>query len=102
VAERFVVGVDREAKLLKLSLERYVAKFVESIRNSNLSEPLKTQVLAKIDTVTYRGLSVIRITVPAQRSVSLVGDTVFVRSQTSTVEAKGRALLAVTELFPRA
>jgi hypothetical protein len=99
VSERYVVGIDREATLLGIKLENYVAKIANGFRNSKLSEPLKTQLLAKIDVVTFHSLSVIRITVPAQKSVSFVDEIPYIRQQSSTVEAKGRALLAVNDLF---
>ncbi|WPB77635.1 DUF262 domain-containing protein [Archangium violaceum] len=99
VGDAFVVGIDREARNLGLSVEKYVEQIVSAIKNSNLSEPLKTQVLASVDTIDYRGLSVLRIQVPQQREVSFVGEEAFVRSNSSTELVAGPKLLAVSRLF---
>lgn len=96
---RYVVGIDREAELLSKSIEDYVEILINALRNSELTNPLKTQVLMKIDTILYKGHSVIRITVPSQSDVSFVGDVAFTRENSSTVEAKGRKLLAVSKQF---
>ncbi len=101
VNERYVVGIDREAKFLCKSLEDYVEILVSALRNSQLTEPLKTQVLMKIDTILYKGHSVIRITIPAQTEVSFVGETAFTRENSSTVEAKGPKLIAVSKRFQK-
>ena len=99
INQRYVVGIDREVSRLKTIHDKYLDQLIGAIRSSQLSEPLKTQVLTRIDTVEYRGFSIIRITVPSQSDVSLVGDSVFVRENSSTVEVKGRRLLAVQNLF---
>jgi hypothetical protein len=41
-----IVGVDREAHVLSLPLDRYMRILEDAITNSELGEPLKTQVLA--------------------------------------------------------
>ena len=96
---RYIVGIDREAKLQNKTLEEYVKILTNAINKSELTDPLKTQVLTKFDTISYKGHSVIRITVPAQTQVSFVGDKAFTREDSSTVEVKGPKLLAVSELF---
>lgn len=98
---RYVVGLDREAKFLGKPIEEHVQILINALRNSELTNPLKTQVLMKIDTILYKGLSVIRITVPAQNDVSFVGEKAFTREDSSTVEAKGPKLLAVSKRFQR-
>jgi len=98
---RYVVGIDREAKNQGKSLENYVKILVNELRNSELTDPLKTQVLMKIDTILYKGHSVIRIAVPAQTDVSFVGETAFTRENSSTVEANGRKLIAVSKRFQK-
>jgi hypothetical protein len=95
----YVVGIDREAKLLNLDLEQYVEKIVREIRASDLSEPLRSNVLSAIDTVEYHGKHIMRITIPAQREAAFVGDKAFVRENSSTVEVAGRRLAAVIGAF---
>ncbi|MDC0686150.1 DUF262 domain-containing protein [Mitsuaria sp. RG] len=101
VGSRYVVGLDREMAVMKIGAEQYLDKFLEYIRKSELCEPLRSQILSQTDFVEYRGLSVLRIRVPAQNSVSFVGDQAFVRENSSTVEAKGKKLIAVNEIFRR-
>lgn len=98
---RYIVGIDREAKNLDKKLEDYVEILINAIRKSNLTEPLKAQVLAKIDTICYKGHSVIRINIPSQQDVSFVGEKAFTRENSSTIEVKGRQLLAINQLFQK-
>ncbi|GAB4137337.1 MAG: hypothetical protein Fur0046_11370 [Cyanobacteria bacterium J069] len=84
IGKRFVVGVNREAKVLGLSVENYLSKWKDSIRNSELSKPLKDSVLSSIDFNGFYGLGVIVITIPPQRELSYFGDNVYWRSADST------------------
>lgn len=99
VGSRYIVGLEREMRILSVNEEQYLEKIIGFIRASELSEPLRSHVLAQSDYVNYQGMSVLRIRVPAQKSISFVGETVFVRENSSTVEATGRKLLAVNSLF---
>jgi hypothetical protein len=56
VGKRFVVGVVREAKVLGLSVEDYLAKWKNGIRDSGLSPALGTSVLSRIDYNAYYGV----------------------------------------------
>jgi uncharacterized protein with ParB-like and HNH nuclease domain len=98
---RYIVGIDREAELQKKTTEEYVRLLTNAILNSELTEPLKTQVLTKFDTISYKGYSIIRITIPAQADVSFVGKKAFTRKDSSTVDVEGRELLAVSKLFQK-
>ncbi|MEG4634685.1 DUF262 domain-containing protein [Microcoleus sp. AR_TQ3_B6] len=101
INERYVVGIDREARVSGKTLGDYVGILMNTIRKSNLTDTLKTQVLMKIDTIDFKGLSVIRIHVPSQKQVSFVGEKAFIREDSSTVEAKGRKLVAVSQFFQK-
>jgi uncharacterized protein with ParB-like and HNH nuclease domain len=96
---RYIVGIDREAKINSKTTEQYVRLVTDAIQNSALTEPLKTQVLTKIDTISYKGYSVIRITIPVQKDVSFIDEKAFARKDSSTVEVQGRGLLAIDKLF---
>ena len=98
---RYVVVIDREAKLQNKTLEHYVKVLINAIQNSALTEPLKTQVLTKFDTISYKGYSVIRITIPAQTAMSFVGKTAFTRKDSSTISIEGPELLAIFQLFQK-
>lgn len=101
INDRYVVGIDREARVLGKTLEDYVGILINAIRKSDLTEPLKTQVLMKIDTIDFKGFSVIRINVPSQKEVSFVGEKAFMREDSSTVEAKGQKIMAIFQLFQK-
>lgn len=94
-----IVGVDREASILGLSLDKYVRILEDALNHSNLSEPLKTQVRTTLDVVSYKGLSVIRVRVPQQSSPSFLGDDCYVRMGSSTFKATGPQIAAVSKLF---
>jgi hypothetical protein len=100
IADHFVVGIDREAALLSLSLEDYVQMIIRGFQQSQLSEPLKTQVLGSFDTITIQGLSVVRILIPKQKEISYVGIKSFTRQLSSTIELLGQQLVAASKLFP--
>jgi hypothetical protein len=99
IGNRFVVGVDRELKVLSMDLDAYVRRIAGFISTSDLSPTLKHQVSAQIDIVEYKGLSVIRLRVPPQTEVSFLGEKAFIRENANTTEATGKKLLAVNGLF---
>ena len=101
INHRYVVGINREARVSGKTLEDYVGILMNTIRKSDLNDTLKTQVLTKIDTIDFKGLSVIRIHVPSQKEVSFVGEKAFIREGYSTVEANPRKVVAVTQLFQK-
>jgi len=68
---------------------------------SALSDPLKTQILSNLATVTYKNLSVVRVRVPRQTQISFVGDDCFIRIGSSTHTAKGPQIAAVSTLFAK-
>jgi len=99
VNKRFVVGIDRELSFLGLSMDDYINKFLSKISDSDLSDPLKSQVTNQIDVVEYKGLSVIRLRIPAQTEMSFVGSKSFTRKNSQTIELDGPGILAVNKLF---
>lgn len=99
VGNRYVVGIDRETTILSVNHEQYLEKITGFIRASDLSETLRNQVLSQIDYVEYKGLSVVRIRIPKQREVSFLGEKAFIRENSSTIEATGKKLLAVNQIF---
>lgn len=94
VGKRFVVGVNREAKVLSLTTEQYFSLWKDAIRNSALSQNLKDSVLSNIDFNSYFGFGIIVITIPAQSALSFVGDACYFRQADSTVEAVGAPQIA--------
>ena len=99
VGNRYVVGLERERAILGFDEEQYLEKIMAYVRKSDLSEPLKSQVLSQADYVEYKGLSVLRLRVPAQTDLSFLGDQAFIRENSSTVVATGKKLLAANKIF---
>lgn len=99
VGNRYIVGLEREIRRHGLDREQYLAKLMSHVRSSKLSEPLKSQILTQTDYVEYKGMSVLRIRVPAQKQVSFVAENAFTREGASTIEATGKKLLAINGLF---
>ena len=64
--------------------EKYIKKIVDYLRGSELSDPLKTQLLTQIDIVTYKNNTIIRLRVPPQTKVSFVGNDAYTREGNST------------------
>jgi hypothetical protein len=60
---------------MKWTIDQYMRAVIDRIRNSDMDEPLKTQV----DIVEYMGYSIVRIRVTKQNKLTFVGDKVFVR-----------------------
>jgi hypothetical protein len=99
VGARYVVGLEREMHVLSIGQEQYLEKIMSFVRNSDLSEPLRSQVLSQSDYVDYKGMSVLRIRVPAQKQISFVDEKIYIRENSSTIEAMGKKLLAANALF---
>lgn len=99
VSTRYVVGLERERNILGYDEEQYLEKIMAYVRKSDLSEPLKSQVLSQTDYVEYKRLSVLRLRIPAQSELSFVGEDVFIRENSSTVIATGKKLLAANKIF---
>jgi hypothetical protein len=94
VAQRFVVGVNREAKALNISTEDYFGKWKNAIKNSGLSGPLKQIVLSNIDFNAFYGLGVLLITIPPQKELSYFNDEIYWREADSTKKAETPKLIA--------
>jgi hypothetical protein len=88
VGKRFVVGVNREAKVLGLSLENYLSKWKDAIKNSKISSPLRESVLSHIDFNEFYGLGIIVITIPSQTELSYFDEEIYWRKGDSTELAK--------------
>lgn len=100
VGSRHVVGVKREADHLNESTEQYFARWKNFIRNSELSSPLKEDVLSSISYHDYWGLGLIMIGIPGQEAVSYVGNDIYTRSgDETTLAADGKSISAVLQRF---
>jgi hypothetical protein len=66
VGRKYVVGVRREADALGETMESYFGRIKSTIANSELSEPLRSGVLASLTFNDYFGMGILVINVPAQ------------------------------------
>lgn len=87
VGERSVVGVKREAAVLGISMEEYYRRFCNELKQSALSEPLKSQVVSLIDYNDFYGYGVIVITVPLLTNYSSYNGDIYYRSGDNTKKA---------------
>ena len=94
-----IVGIEREAHQMGAGLDKYMRRIEDHVRQSALSEPLRTQVLSNLDVITYKDVSVVRIRIPRQAQISFVGDDCFIRVGSSTHTAKGPQIGAVSASF---
>ncbi len=86
VGQRYVVGVNRESRFLKITPERYFTRWRDEIKKSDLTPALRDGVLANLDYNDYYGLGLIVIRIPEQASVSFVGDKLYRRDADETIE----------------
>lgn len=101
INDRHVVGVDRELKYFGNKEDNYVNFLLGNIQKSNLSEPLKTQMLSQLDVVDYKGLMVIRLKIPSQKQLSFVDKDCFYRENSQTIKVEGQGVIALYELFKK-
>lgn len=94
VGSKHVVGVRREATILGETVEDYVGRWKTHIRNSQISSPLKEDVLSAFDYHDYYGLGIIVINIPPQLEMSFVDERTYWRSGDDTVEATGAPEIA--------
>jgi uncharacterized protein with ParB-like and HNH nuclease domain len=99
INQRHIVGIDRELVLLNGNYDDYINKIIGKISSSELSEPLKSQILSQLDIIEYKGLTIIRIRVPAQSELSFVGQNSFIRENSQTIRIDGPKLLAADKIF---
>ena len=95
VGNRNIVGIKREAKVLRISLEEYVSIVKDGLRNSALTESVKMSVLSTIDYSNYFDLGIITINILPQKEMAFVGEEVYWRNMDSTEEAKDAKRIAV-------
>jgi hypothetical protein len=99
VGNRWVVGVEREAKVLGKSIEEYYQIIRNHIVKADLSEHLRTSILANLDLSDYHGRCVIIMAIPSQPKPSFFGNKAFIRQGDQTTEAVGQGVLDLGERF---
>lgn len=94
-----IVGIEREAKQRGISVDKYMRILQDGIELSELSEPLKTNILTSLDLLSYKGLQVVRIRIPRQTQPTFLGEECFLRVGSSTKKATGPQIAAASKLF---
>lgn len=85
---RTIVGVDREASYLRITIEEYLNLWKSEIDKSELTDVLKQNVLCHLKYIPYQGLGLILIKIPKQSKPSFVGNKMFWRKVDSTTQIK--------------
>lgn len=100
IGKRYIVGVNREAARLGISVESYFSLWKDGIKNSDLSQPVRDAVLSSLDFNSFYGLGIIVISVPSQSELSYVGDDVYWRNGDATELAdSGKAIASIAKRF---
>ncbi|MFF3502489.1 helix-turn-helix domain-containing protein [Streptomyces sp. NPDC003247] len=99
MGRQLLVGVDRECRVLGIQLSDYTRKILGAIQGSPMSEPLKSAVLANVDTVTYSGRSYVVIRIPAQSELSSFHEEYYVRDGEDLRKMKTNEALAASKRF---
>ncbi|MEU6079141.1 DUF262 domain-containing protein [Streptomyces sp. NPDC047108] len=101
VGSQLLVGVDRECRALDITPSAYTRKILQAIQGSPVGEPLKGDVLANVDTISYSGRSYVVIRIPAQADLSSYGDEYFVRDGEDLRKMKTSEALAAARRFSK-
>ena len=100
IGNKYIVGINREANQLKITKEGYFNLWKNEIKNSKLSESLKSDVLSNMDYNNFHGLGVIIISIPSQKELSYWDEKVFVRESDDTVlKSKAKDIAAIAGRF---
>ncbi|WP_205456114.1 GmrSD restriction endonuclease domain-containing protein [Clostridium botulinum] len=99
IEEFGVVGLEREAKIRKVSLDRYITFITERIKNSELPEWLKVYVNTNVTPVTYRGHTVLIIKVKSNSEPVWYKDKLYIRDGSNCKEVVGKDTASVYNLF---
>jgi hypothetical protein len=81
-------------KVLGDTAEEYFSRWKTAISNSDISSPLKEDVLSNIDYHDFFGLGLIVISIPVQSDLSYYGEDLYIRSGDDTIAAKEAKVIA--------
>lgn len=99
INQRYIVGIDRELKILKGNLDDYINKLMGKISKSELTEPLKSQVLSQLDVIDYKNMTILRLRIPKQKEISFIEKSSYIRENSKTIELDGPKLISISKLF---
>lgn len=100
IAGHYIVGIQREAERMNVTIEDYCKKIKEFIDHSDLSRHLVLSVLAHMEVFDYKGFTIICLVVPPQNQLSYCGDELYLRKYSNTVKLSNpREIVATAERF---
>ncbi|MFJ8645031.1 DUF262 domain-containing protein [Streptomyces sp. NPDC093546] len=101
IAKQMLVGVDRECTALGLELSDYARHIIRAIQTAPISEPLKSSIVANVDTISFSGRSYIVVRIPAQRDLSSYDNDYFTRDGEDLRKMTTSEALAASKRFAR-
>jgi len=101
VHQRFVVGVQHEAKALNLDSEKYYHAIRDNVVMSGLRQGLKLSVAENLELVEIEGQDVLVIRIPPQTDMSFLDDKCYVRRGDQTVEASPQEIASIAQKFAK-
>lgn len=102
LSRQFLVGIDRECKALGVSMPHYVKLIIKAFQDAPISDSLKGDVLATIDTISYSGRSYVVIRIPEQSDLSSFGDDYLIRDGDELRKMTTTEALAASKRFLKA
>jgi hypothetical protein len=99
IGERWIVGIDREANILGLTVEKYFHIWRDFFKISDISSQLKTGILSSMDCAQFDDMHVLMIKIPKMKEVSFYKQRAYLRKGDETVEATQPELLALAKSF---
>nr|WP_315024891.1 DUF262 domain-containing protein [uncultured Aminipila sp.] len=94
-----IVGLEREAKLKKVSLDEYISEITSKISESELPNDVKVQVTKSITPITYNNKTVLMIEIRCGSEPIYYKECMYIRDGAKCVEVKGAKQGSVYKLF---
>ncbi len=95
-----IVGLEREAMLKNVSLDSYISMITQRIRQSDLPDWLKTQVNTSIMPISYKGYTILKISVNSGDMPVWYNDKLYIRDGLGNFNgAEGSYVESVYRLF---
>lgn len=93
------VGLGPDLQILGIEIDEYLKLVINGITASELSNPLKTQLLTAIDHAEYKGRPFIRLRIPAQAELTSYAGQFPVRKDSQSIDMSAAETLAQSKLF---
>lgn len=98
----YVMGIEHEATSLDKSVDKLFQYIAEKIRQSSISEPLKSYICSNMKSVRYFDRTVFVLEIAGQLEPSLLGEKYFERKGAQLFEVGAKDFSALYSRFSRA